>query len=126
MPQAEITGRRSAAYSQWHRRALPNTCYVTDGDWFEQRRINGMLASVAYIETIEVPKVDGAQYQYPLWPSKGALCSEIEARMRIPTYVTWHNEECSDFLVLRHSNGIYRRMTEPVYKRFIENLGMKP
>ena len=45
-PQEEITGARPTNYSSWHREALPRKCYMTDGDWFEQRVEKGDLVSI--------------------------------------------------------------------------------
>jgi hypothetical protein len=106
----------------WHRRALPDWCKVTDGDWFEQRVKNGEFKSVAYIETIQVPTVDRANENYPLWSSKRSLCLEIERKMGIPAYIVWHNAECNDFMVQRISETTPKRMSEEEYKQFIENL----
>lgn len=128
-PLQEITGRRPTNYSTWHRRALPEWCKMTDGDWFEQRwrvssrhRVHGEFKSVAYIETIQVSVVEGANERYPPWPSKQSLCLEIENKMKIPAYVVWHNPECTDFLVLRISEDKPVRMDEEAYIRFIKNL----
>lgn len=120
-PIEEITGERPTNYSKWHRRALPRWCYMTDGDWFEQRVIDGKLVSVAYVETIEVDEVESADINYPLWESKKALNEEIEGKMKIPALIVYHNPECNDFLVLYGLKKI--RMDTTQYKRFIESLG---
>lgn len=121
-PQEEITGKRPLNYSRWHRRVLPRDCYMTDGDWFEQRVKNGELVSVAYIETIQIDTVEEADKRYPLWKSKKSLTPEIGKRMGIPAYVVWHNPECTDFLVLRSTETKPKRMNESEYKEFIKNL----
>lgn len=119
-PLEEITGERPTFYSQWHRRALPQRCYMTDGDWFEQRVIGAKLVSVAYIETIQVDDVEGADINYPVWRSKKALNDEIEQKMNIPVYVVYHNPQCSDFLVV--GKTLKERMSEEEYKEFIKGL----
>lgn len=51
-PQQDITKVRPANYSRWHRYpTLPRWCCHTDGDWFEQRKCEGALQCVAYIDT---------------------------------------------------------------------------
>jgi len=121
-PLEEITGKRPTNYSVWHRKALPDWCKVTDGDWFEQRSKMGVFKSVAYIETIQVPKVDNADKNYPPWSSKKSLCIEIEEKMGIPAYVIWHNAECTDFLVLRITETKPKRMSDKEYIEFIKGL----
>lgn len=121
-PLEEITGKRPTNYSRWHRKALPDWCKVTDGDWFEQRVKEGVFRSVAYIETIQVPTVDNADANYPPWASKKSLCLEIEEKMGIPAYVVWHNADCMDFMVLRITETTPKRMNEEEYKQFIKNL----
>jgi len=96
---------------------------MTDGDWFEQRVIDNDFRSVAYIETIQVEEVDEAAFTHPVWSSKRSLALEIEAKIGIPTYVVWHNPDCSDFLVLRLSETRPRRMNADEYKSFIQGLG---
>jgi hypothetical protein len=121
-PQEEITGARPTNYSSWHREALPRKCYMTDGDWFEQRVEKGDLVSVAYIETVQVPLVDGADKEYPLWRSKKSLCQEIKDKMSIPVYIVWHNSACNDFLVLKLGEARAKRLCEPEYIEFIKGL----
>jgi len=121
-PQEEITERRPTNYSRWHREALPEWCYMTDGDWFEQRVIEGELKAVAYIETIEIEKPGEGNKSHPLWKSKRALCLEIERKMGIPAYVVWHNAACNDFLVQRITETNPRRMNKEEYIEFIKNL----
>lgn len=121
-PIEEITDKRPTNYSRWHRKALPKECYMTDGDWFEQRVIGGELKSVAYIETIQVSSIAEADKDYALWPSKKSLTSEIEERMGIPAYVVWHNPECTDFLVLRITGTEAKRMNGQQYAEFIKGL----
>jgi len=96
---------------------------MTDGDWFEQRFINGVFRQVAYIETIQMPLVDGADELRPTWPHKRSLCLDIERGMGIPAYVVWHNEDCTEFLVQRISHGVPRRMSESEYAEFIRTIG---
>ena len=122
-PQEEITGKRPKNYSLWHRYpTLPKWCYQTDGDFFEQRVKDGVLQSVAYIETIEVPSVDNADKRYPPWKSKVNLCLEIEKKMGIPAYIVWHNADCNDFLVMRITETTSQRMDEEEYIGFVKNL----
>jgi hypothetical protein len=119
----ELTGCRPSNYSVWHRVAFRGRgCYMTDGDWFEQRYRNGKFSSVAYIETIQTPEVENAAKKRPLWSSKKALCLEIEEKMKIPAFAVWHNAECSDFFVMRVSEKTHKRMNEQEYKEFIRNL----
>lgn len=127
MPQEEITGGRPGNYSSWHRRVLPKDCYMTDGDWFEQRLKDGKLTAVAYIETIQVPSVDRAvKGEFPVWSSKKSLCSEIEEKMAIPSYVVWHNAECNDFLIARITELTNpKRMNEERYVIFLKGMGLK-
>lgn len=123
-PQEEITGKRPGEYSAWHRKALPRWCYMTDGDWFEQRSREGKLKSVAYIETIQLSQVEEAHKHHAVWASKakGGLTAEIEERMGVPAYVVWHNPECTDFLVLRIMETEPKRMNKDQYIEFIKNL----
>lgn len=111
-------------YSDWHRKALPRWCYMTDGDWFERRTRDGEIKSVAYIETIGVPAptVDNADKDYSPWGAKRELCIEIEKKMGIPAYIVWHNKDCDDFLVLRVTETTPKRMNEKEYINFIEKL----
>jgi hypothetical protein len=121
-PQEEVTGERPSNYSKWHRRALPSWCSVTDGDWFEQRTKDGKFKAVAYIETIQVPVVHGADKAYPPWPSKANLCQEIKDEMGIPVYIVWHNAGCDDFLVLKLGEAKPKRMNGQEYAEFIKGL----
>lgn len=126
-PQKELTSKRPSSYSQWHRRNLPNWCYVTDGDWFEQRNMNGHLVTVAYIETMEILPlfVTNPQEEYPLWASKKALIQEISERMRIPCFVVRHKPSCDLFFVSRffHSSEDKEQlMDSEEYQRFLVNL----
>jgi len=111
-------------YSDWHRNALPNWCYMTDGDWFEQRFKSGILTTVAYIETIGVPapSIRNSDIDYPIWSSKESLCVEIEKKMHIPSYVVWCNEDCTKFLVKSPLRGDRREMTSQQYIIFLKNL----
>jgi len=128
MPQEEITGRRvgPSNYSKWHRKALPNWCYVVNGDWFELRRksIGGNLEIVAYIETIEVE--NPAEYT-PLWPATKSLVLQMVQKIGIPVFVVWHNPKCTKFNVWRvsledKSMKKKRVMDENEYKSFIMSL----
>lgn len=121
-PPEEITYKRPTNYSTWHRQALPRECYMTDGDWFEQRLKDGKLISVAYIETIQIDIVEEADKRYPLWPSKKSLSLEIAEKMSIPVYTVWHNPDCTDFLVLRITGTKPKRMNKDQYVKFIKNL----
>lgn len=121
MPQEEITDKRPTNYSKWHRK-LPEWCYLTDGDWFEQRKKNGVFKSVAYVETVQVKEVENANINYPLWSSKMSLCKEIKAKANLPVFIVWHNAECTDFLVLKLGEITPKRMNEVEYKEFIKSL----
>jgi len=122
-PLEEITGKRPTNYSKWHRPpTLPSWCYMTDGDWFEQRVRNGKLISVAYIETIEIDNPSEGDKTHPVWKSKKSLLLEIQEKMDIPSYIVWHNAECTDFLVLRISETKPKRMNQNEYKAFIKSL----
>jgi len=96
---------------------------MTDGDWFEQRVIDGQLRSVAYVETIQLTDVEEAPVTHPVWSSKRSLLLEIESKMRIPAYIVWHNEACDDFLVLRPTDNTSRRMKGEEYEEFIKGMG---
>jgi len=125
MPREEITGERPSNYSKFHREILPEWCYMTDGDWFEQRWINNEFKLIAYVETIQVPSLeDDPDRIYPVWSSKKGLCGKIEAKMGIPAYVVWHNEACTKFFVQRaliEAKG--RTMNQSEYIDFILTLG---
>lgn len=128
-PQQELTGKRPSNYSAWHRAKLPNWCYHTDGDWFEQRLVNGKLAAVACIETIEVPPlfIHDAQDHYKLWPSKRALLHDISQGMHIPCFVVRHTPACRVFSLSRitpsgeETEAIV--LDEQRYKKFLVSLG---
>lgn len=123
MPMDERTGKRPKNYSIWHRNKLPEWCKMTDGDYFEQREIDGELRAVAYMETIQVSDVNAAQMgRYPVWPSKDALCKEIQRKVKIPSFIVYHNPKCDDFLVFSYTNHVYTRMTEEEYINFIKGL----
>lgn len=127
-PQKEITGKRPSNYSTWHRAKLPKWCYHTDGDWFEQRLVNGKLMTVAYIETIEVPPlfINNAQHKYDLWPSKKALMADIYNRMKIPCFIVRHTANCKTFCVSQATSTGYETeatiMKEAEYIAWILNL----
>lgn len=122
-PQNEITDRRPSNYSKWHRfPTLPEWCYMDDGDWFEQRIINGKLMSVAYVETIQVKVVEDAHKDVLVWAAKKRLAKEIGTKMNIPAYIVWHNKECTDFLVLNLLEKAPKRMASEDYINFIKAL----
>ncbi len=102
-PQSEITNKRPTNYSKWHRANLPDWCYHTDGDWFEQRKKPAGLGTIACIETIEVPPlfIHEAQDHYELWSSKRALLHDITQRMDIPCFVVRHTPDCKLFSLSR-------------------------
>lgn len=128
-PQSEITNKRPTNYSKWHRANLPDWCYQTDGDWFEQRNTPAGLATVACIETIEVPPlfIHEARNHYELWPSKRALLHDISQRMDIPCFVIRHTPDCKFFSLSRIT--ISGEETEAIvldeqqYKKFLVSLG---
>jgi len=127
MPE-ELFWRRPKNYSVWHRPpSLPKWCYLTDGDFFEQRVINGKLTVVAYFETYETTDIDLATNygtRHGIWPSKRALIREIGEKMGIPTYIVVHNPQCTNFLVWKGlEDPSPKRMDEFQYKEFIENIG---
>lgn len=127
-PQSEITNKRPTNYSKWHRANLPDWCYHTDGDWFQQRMNNGRLIVVAYIETIQVPPlfINSAQSEYPLWPSKKALMIDISEAMQIPCCVVRHTLDCKLFSLSRITpSGEETEATvldEQQYKKFLVSL----
>jgi len=127
-PQRELTSKRPTNYSAWHRANLPDWCYNTDGDWFEQRVVSSELLPVAYIETIEVPPlfIQRAQQEYPLWPSKKSLIQAIYNHMELPCFVVRHTSDCKTFCVSRITiNGHETEaiiMTEEQYKNWVLNL----
>jgi len=106
-------------------RNLPRWCFQTDGDWFEQRRTNGELHTVAYIETIQMPSDEKTFEDYPVWSSKKSLCLEIETKMRIPAYIVWHSPNCLIFFVQRITRDKPIKMTEKEYIAFIEGLNVR-
>lgn len=129
MPEKELFWRRPKNYSIWHRPPnLPKRCYLTDGDFFEQRVINGKLTAIAYFETAETEGIERILLdlewgrKYLPWPSKRALMKEIGEKMRIPTYFVVNNPECTDFLVWGDLEKPPKRMGEAEYKEFIKNL----
>lgn len=121
MPSQEITNNRPKAYSSW-RRNVNGGCYCTDGDYFEQRKIDGIFKVVAYIETIQIPDID--KYgDYPLWLSKSSLCKDIREKMEIPAFVVYHTEDC-DWFVVRDTTGFeYSKLNDEQYKEFLRGLG---
>lgn len=123
-PVREITGKRPTNVSRWHRLFLPEWCYVTDGDWFEQRSPEGELKTVAYIETIQMREPRRGAVSHPVWSAKEALCLEIERKMGIPAYVVWHNPKCDSFVVHRITESTAKKMNHQQYAQFIE--GLKP
>ena len=125
-PQQELTNKRPTDYSKWHRPpTLPDWCYHTDGDWFEQRKCEGDLLSVAYIETIRLRpefSIESAQRRYELWASKYALMRDIYLRMGIPCFVVRHTPGCVKFSVARFTTDGEKEaviMNEAAYKDFI-------
>lgn len=124
MPQDELTDARPTNYSKWHREKLPRWCYVTNGDWFEQRSIDGKLATIALIETIEVPggrNTETADKEFPIWQSKKALLENAEKEWNVPTFIVWHNPSCTEFLVQRIGQPPVK-MNEQEYRAFLMNL----
>ena len=118
-----MTFKRPTNYSLWHRAKLPSWCFMTDGDFFEQRRIDDALQTVAYVETIQVPDVHAAAMgAYPVFPSKDALCAEIQQKMGIPSYIVYHAVDCHEFLVYSYTDRIYKSMTEQEYINLVKNL----
>lgn len=119
MPK-ELTNNRPKAYSQWHRK-LPEFCYQTDGDFFEQRIRKGRLRVVAIIETICLNNVD-KYINYPIWDSKMALYKELKEKVQVPVYIVYHNKECSKFMVIVLGEGKPVKMNEEEYSIFIKGL----
>jgi len=120
MPLKEITNNRPKNYSRWHR-TLPSWCYQTDGDFFEQRKHNGSMVTIAYVETIEIP-MGKNHVDYPIWDSKKALLTDIKNKMSIPCFVVWHYPNCKTFFVMKWGNNNTMKMCEQDYKSFILNL----
>jgi len=119
VPQHEITGNRPSNFSAWHRRELPDWCLMTDGDFFLQVAIDEHICTTAYLELIQVPSVENVTHgSYKIWPSKDALCREIMKHMGIPSFIVYHNSECTDFLIFDFQDSIYRRMSAKQYVNF--------
>jgi hypothetical protein len=131
-------------------------CYVADGDFFEERKRNGIFQAVAYIETIRVyegtpedfERLYHIEQKYLLvsksrdfkewthyyigdknlnpWPGKKTLGRQIHEKMGIPSYVVWHRNECTKFLVVGIMDLIGGKqpkiMTVEEYKQFIIGL----
>jgi hypothetical protein len=121
LPQEEQTNNRPKAYSKWHRDMLPSWCYQTDGDFFEQRLIDGVLQTVAYIETIQIEKPWERYDQYPLWSSKESLITDIAAR-GWKSYVVYHNKSCSEFTVVKWRPRGIRKFNVDEYIRWVKSL----
>jgi len=121
MPQNEITENRPPNYSKWHRENLPPDCFMTDGDWFEQRKHNGKLCAVAYIETVQIPK-HKTYRGYPIWESKQALAEQIQEQMGIPSFFVWNTQDCKWFYVKGVGRDQIIKMNTIEYKNFIEGL----
>jgi len=126
MPQEERTLSRQASldFSLWHRSQLPEWCYMTDGDFFEQRgkQPDGNLVSICCWETIRINNIAEAP-TYHIWPSKLALGLEIEKKMRIPYYVVFHTPALTQFYVFRPSSGERRGpLTESEFINFVKSL----
>ena len=123
MPGEELTNNRPKNYSSFRRYPnFPSYCFMTDGDFFEQRKWKDKLVTVAYFETIQIP--EGCNpLDYPVWDSKKALLDDIGRKMRIPCFVVWHNSKCNVFYVMNwDSQDKIIKMYGDEYKRFIENL----
>ena len=134
MPEDEVTGKRPmmcpncgyrfkrdpSAYSTWHRQNLPKECYMADGDFFEQREINGRYHNVAYIETIQTDNLLGVLMgEYPVWSDKDAVCRDIQEMMKIPCFIVYHNSTLTDFIVRRYGEKTFMPMTASEYIAFI-------
>lgn len=127
MPKEEVTNNRPSNYSQWRRKkgdADLNFCYMTDGDWFEQRMVDGELVSVAYIETIQIPNVFVPE-NYPVWNSKIALIRDIHDKMGIPCFVVWHTSDCELFFVQKYPKKDYVKLDQKTFVAFIRGLGKR-
>ena len=94
---------------------------MTDGDFFEQRNHLGKLTTVAYIETIQLDNIQTWR-EYPCWPSKVALGTEIEHKMRIPFYVVYHDPLCHNFVALRFTQSHPRTLNQQQYIDFLRML----
>jgi len=85
MPIKEITGERPSTFSKWHRAKLPKWCLMTDGDFFiPVKKADNSISSVTYME-------------------------EIHEKMKIPSFIVFHNEECTDILVFSFSGISFKR-----------------
>ena len=125
MPQIELTDNRPKNYSKWHRSPnLPEWCYLTDGDFFEQRKIEDVLKAIAYFETIQIPQY-AIPEDYPIWDSKKALAEQISKQMDIPAYFVWHYPDCKIFFVNKLNSTNIIKMYEPEYINFLKNLQEK-
>ena len=117
-----MTNNRPKSYSRFRRYPnFPRYCYVTDGDFFEQRFFNDKLVTVAYFETIQIPNNKSFE-DYPVWNSKQALLDSIMDKMNIPCFVVWHNSDCTVFFVQRWRSDKVVKMYVEEYKRVISNL----
>ena len=125
MPQDEITNNRPSNYSSYRRYPnFPKWCYMTDGDFFEQRfNDENQLAAVAYIETVQIPTGTKPD-QYPIWKSKQSLTKEIAHKMGIPGYFVWHYPNCKIFFVQDVTTDYVMKLSENDYRFFI--MGLKP
>lgn len=120
MPQNEITNNRPKNYSKWHR-ILPDWCYNTDGDFFEQRIQDGKLTAIAYIETVQIPD-NKKPDEYDIWDHKKRLAEQINKVMGIPCFYVWHYANCKTFFVQRVGSDKIVKMYENEYKEFIKKL----
>lgn len=124
MPNCEVTNNRPSNYSSFRRNTFPNFCFVTDGDWFEQRSLGDKLVTVAYIETIQIP-IGSDPVDYPVWDSKVALLNSIRDKMGIPCFVVWHYSSCMVFFVKAWEVSGFIKMYRTEYIDFIKNLKVR-
>jgi hypothetical protein len=72
---------------------------------------------------LESPSVVDAQIYFGVWSSKKALLEDIHEKMGIPTYIVWHNQTCTEFLVQKWLvEELPVRMTSEVFGDFIKKL----
>ena len=128
----EATGLRPLVYSRWHR-TLKEGTYCTNLDWIEWR--NGKK-TVALIE--EKPFSKSSEMKH--W-KKEIITDMIHGlrllyrgrnpkfKGKIRAYVVYHNLESAPndkdswiFELVDLETGISKRMQEPQYRRFLENL----
>ena len=125
MPLKELTGKRPATFSDWHRKKLPARCWLADADWFEVRE----YGVVAIEETIQInhdnfdeagkwiytdpwlhnwyPKYDE---RYSLWETKKVVLNFLLGSTNKPIFIIYHTPDMSRVKVID-----FRRKTMTEY-----------